>query len=101
MNALQIARSSHRGSGIMPILMASAHYVSSRDVRRLTGLTGDQFREWTGRRRIISPDYPAKGRGNSARFSWRTVLLLRLLRAMQNEFRMELQPHQGAIRMME
>lgn len=65
-------------SGIMPDLEEWVRLVGSRDVLNLTGLSGDQLREWTVRRGLISPDVPASRQGQQAQFGWQTVLLLRL-----------------------
>jgi hypothetical protein len=60
---------------------------------QLTGLTSDQLREWTVRRGLIQPDAPAQKRGSEAKFSWQTVLLLRLACVLRNRFHVELQAH--------
>jgi hypothetical protein len=67
--------------------------VGSRDVLKLTGLTADQLREWTVRRALIQPDMPAQKRGHEAKFSWHTVLLLRLAVVLRSRFHIELQAH--------
>jgi hypothetical protein len=41
-------------------------------------MTADQLREWTVRRGLIQPDEPAPKRGSEAKFSWQTLLVLRL-----------------------
>src|SRR6202011_5466982 len=65
--------------------------ITARDVQRLTGLTADQLREWTARRGLIEPDDKPHGPGSRARYSWRTVLLLRLAVALKQTFHIELQ----------
>lgn len=65
--------------------------IKSREVLQLTGLTGDQLREWTVRRALIQPDVPAQKRGSEARFTWQTVLLLRLAVVLRTRFHVELQ----------
>lgn len=67
--------------------------IKSRDVLKLTGLTADQLREWTVRRALIQPDIPAQNRGSEAKFSWPTVLLLRLAVVLRTRFHVELQAH--------
>ncbi|WP_425909817.1 MerR family transcriptional regulator [Nitrobacter sp. TKz-YC02] len=67
--------------------------IGSREVQALTGLSADQLREWTGRRGLIRPDRPAQGKGTQARFSWQTVLVLRLALVMKQDFHIELHPH--------
>src|SRR3569833_100037 len=61
------------------------------DVLLVTGLTRHQLREWTGseRRALLAPDVPARGPGRHALFSWQTLLVLRLLRVLQSDFRVE------------
>ncbi|MEQ9151633.1 MAG: hypothetical protein RLO06_09065 [Parvibaculum sp.] len=67
--------------------------VKSRDVPALTGLTADQLREWTARRGLVQPDEPAPKRGSEARFSWQTLLVLRLAVVLRTRFHVELQAH--------
>lgn len=70
--------------GIMPKLGSSnVRLIKSRDVLTLTGLSADQLREWTVRRRLIQPDFPAARQGQQALFGWQTVLLLRLAVVMR------------------
>jgi hypothetical protein len=65
--------------------------ITAGDVQRLTGLTADQLREWTARRGLIEPDGKPNGPGSRARYSWRTVLLLRLAVVLKQVFHIELQ----------
>lgn len=67
--------------------------VRSRDVPALTGLTANQLREWTVRRGLVQPDQPAQKRGSEARFSWQTLLVLRLAVVLRTRFHVELQAH--------
>lgn len=69
----------------------------SRDVLKLTGLSADQLREWTVRRRLIQPDIPASRQGQQAQFGWQTVLLLRLAVVMRSRFYVELQVHRDLL----
>lgn len=55
----------------------------------LVGITANQLREWTGRRVIVSPDVPGRGRGKHALFSPTTVLVLRIVAELQTRFLME------------
>lgn len=71
--------------------------IGSREVQALTGLSTHQLREWTGRRGIICPDRPALGKGTQARFSWRTVLVLRVAVVLRTRFRVELQAHRDLL----
>lgn len=64
--------------------------ITACDVQRLTGLTADQLREWTARRSLIQPDNKPRGPGSRARYSWQTVLLLRLAVVMKQVFHIEL-----------
>jgi hypothetical protein len=67
--------------------------VTTRDATRLTGLSTDQLREWTSRRALIPPDVKPKGHGSPARYSWQTILLLRLAVVLRDRFKLELQAH--------
>lgn len=60
---------------------------------RLTGLSSEQLREWTIRRALIPADIKPKGHGSPARFSWQTILLLRLAATLRDHFKVELQAH--------
>lgn len=71
--------------------------VKSREVLQLTELTADQLREWTVRRALIQPDVPAQKRGSEAKFSWQTVLLLRLAVVLRTRFHVELQAHRDLL----
>lgn len=64
---------------------------TSGEVQRLTGLSPDQLREWSNRRGLIKPDVQANGPGHKARYSWQTVLLLRLAMVLKTTFHVELQ----------
>ncbi|WP_152522684.1 hypothetical protein [Sphingobium ummariense] len=70
--------------------------VGSREAQTLTDLSADQIREWTGRQGLIQPDVPACGKGTQARFSWRTLLLLRLAGAIRSHLHVELEGHRAA-----
>lgn len=67
--------------------------IGTRDALLLTGLSADQLREWTVRRSLIQPDIPAQKRGSEAKFSWQTILLLRLAMVLRSRFHVELQAH--------
>jgi hypothetical protein len=82
------------GSGMMPVLQGTrVRLVRSRDVPALTGVTADQLREWTGRRGLVQPDEPSLKRGSEAKFSWQTLLVLRLAVVLRTRFHVELQAH--------
>lgn len=67
--------------------------VTTRDAARLTGLSTEQLREWTSRRALILPDVKPKGHGSPARYSWQTILLLRLAIVLRDRFTLELHAH--------
>jgi hypothetical protein len=59
------------------------------DAIGLSGLTAHQLREWCGRRAVLIPDVPASGRGRHALYSWQTILALRVLKEVHDEFATE------------
>ncbi|MCI4591127.1 hypothetical protein MOK15_13625 [Sphingobium sp. BYY-5] len=63
---------------------------------QLTGLSTDKLREWTSRRALIPADQRPKTKGSPARFSWQTVLVLRVAVLLRDQFSLELQAHQAA-----
>ncbi len=67
--------------------------VTTRDATRLTGLSTEQLREWTSRRALILPDEKPKGHGSPARYSWQTILLLRIAVVLRDRFKLELHAH--------
>lgn len=69
------------------------HLVTTREATRLTGLSTEQLREWTSRRALILPDVKPKGHGSPARYSWQTILLLRLAVVLRDRFKLELHAH--------
>lgn len=71
--------------------------IGSREVLALTGLSANQLREWTVRRALVQPDVPAQKRGNEAKFSWQTVLLLQLAVVLRTRFHVELQAHRDLL----
>jgi hypothetical protein len=71
--------------------------IGSREVQSLAGLSSNQLREWTGRRGLVTPDRPAQGKGRQARFSWQTVLVLRLALTMKQDLHIELQAHRKSL----
>ena len=62
------------------------------DVVLLTGLTVSQLREWSSsrRRNLIPADVDAAGPGRHALYSWQTILVLRLLRELREDFAVDL-----------
>lgn len=71
------------------------NYVATPVASRLTGLSIDQLREWTVRRALIPADERAGRKGAPARYSWQTILVLRLAMTLHRQFRIELQGHKG------
>lgn len=67
-------------------------YFQAADVVDLTGLSMSQLREWSScrRRNLIPADVAAAGPGRHALFSWQTVLALRLLRQLRDDFAVEI-----------
>ncbi|WP_104494275.1 hypothetical protein [Paracoccus denitrificans] len=63
---------------------------------QLTGLSTDKLREWTSRRALIPADERPKRKGSPAKFSWQTILVLRVAVLLRNEFSLELQAHKAA-----
>ena len=62
------------------------------DVVLLTGLTVSQLREWSSsrRRNLIPADIDAAGPGRHALYSWQTILVLRVLRELRDDFAVDL-----------
>ena len=63
----------------------------SADALEASGLTRSQLREWTGRgrRELISPDVSPGGPGRHALYTWQSLLVLRLLLVLHNDFAAE------------
>ncbi|NIJ42082.1 hypothetical protein FHS78_002375 [Parvibaculum indicum] len=59
----------------------------------LTGLSTDKLREWTSRRALIPADVRPKKKGSPAKFSWQTILVLRIAVLLRERFHVELQAH--------
>jgi hypothetical protein len=82
--------------GVAPNLKigpSSVHLVNTGKAVLLTGLSTEQLREWTIRRALIPADIKPKGHGSPARYSWQTVLLLRLALVFRDRFKLELHAH--------
>ena len=65
-------------------------------VSQLTGLSTDKLREWTSRRALIPADQRPECKGSPAKFSWQTVLVLRVAVLLRDQFSLELQAHKTA-----
>lgn len=71
--------------------------VTTRQASRLTGLSTNKLREWTSRRALIPADVPPKSQGSPARYSWQTILLLRIAVTLRDRFHLELQAHRHVL----
>lgn len=71
--------------------------VTTRDAIRLTGLSTTKLREWTNRRALIPADLPPKSQGSPARYSWQTILLLRIAVTLRSRFHLELEAHRQVL----
>jgi MerR HTH family regulatory protein len=67
--------------------------VTTREASQLTGLSTNKLREWTSRRALIPADIRPKSQGSPAKYSWQTILLLRIAVTLRNRFHLELQAH--------
>ena len=63
---------------------------------QLTGLSTDKLREWTSRRALIPADQRPKRKGSPAKFSWQTILVLRVAVLLRDQFSLELQANRSA-----
>ena len=70
--------------------------VSTPTACELTGLSTDKLREWTSRRALVSVDVRPKRKGSPAKFSWQTILVLRIAVLLRDQFSMELQTHKAS-----
>ena len=68
-------------------------YIPTSKVIELTGLSAVVLREWTRRRALIPADIPAAGKGKAAKYSWETVLVIRIANQLKEEFHVQLQAH--------
>ena len=71
--------------------------VTTREASRLTGLSTIKLREWTSRRALIPADVPPKSQGSPARYSWQTILLLRIAVTLRDRFHLERQAHRQVL----
>ena len=63
--------------------------VQASEASRLSGLTPHQLREWCGRRAVVTADVPPAGRGHLTLFSWQTILVLRVLNEVHQQYGVE------------
>lgn len=71
-------------------------FVPTPIASQLTGLSTDKLREWTSRRALIPADQRPKTKGSPAKFSWQTILVLRVAVLLRNHFSLELQAHKAS-----
>lgn len=74
----------------------AARLIPTSEAARLSGLPVATFREWTVRRALIAPDVPPGGKGSSAKFTWQTVLVLRIATLLKDRLHIELQAHRDS-----
>jgi hypothetical protein len=78
---------------MIPFLLKAMHYATTPEVSRLTGLSTETLREWTSRRALIEADVRPKSKGSPARYTWQTILVLRVAVTLRERFHVELQAH--------
>jgi hypothetical protein len=85
-----------RRSGIVPDLEETIlRFVATPVASKLTGLSTEKLREWTSRRALIPADVRPKQKGSPAKFTWQTILVLRLAALLRDQFAVELQAHKA------
>jgi len=72
--------------------------VTTSVATKLTGLSTEKLREWTSRRNLISADVRPKQKGSPAKFSWQTILVLRIAVLLRERFNLELQAHKASFK---
>lgn len=65
-------------------------FVQAGEATALAEISSHQLREWCGRRGILKPDVEGRGPGRHALYSWQTLMVLRVLRQLREQFRIEL-----------
>lgn len=82
-------------SGFVPDLGLenNLRYAPTPVASKLTGLSTDKLREWTSRRALVPADIRPKQQGSPAKFSWQTILVLRIAVTLRDRFHLELQAH--------
>ena len=83
------------GIGLELRLKLRMRIVTTREASKLTGLSTNKLREWTSRRALIPADIRPKSQGSPAKYSWQTILLLRVAATLRDRFHLELQAHRG------
>lgn len=70
-------------------------YVTTPHACQLTGLSTERLREWTSRRALIPADVKPRRKGSPAKYTWQTILILRLAVTLREQFHIELQAHKS------
>jgi hypothetical protein len=84
-------------SGIIPDLEELIlGFIPTPVASQLTGLSTDKLREWTSRRALVPADVRPKQKGSPAKFTWQTILILRLAVLLRDQFAVELQAHKAS-----
>jgi hypothetical protein len=84
-------------SGIIPDLKELIlRFIPTPVASQLTGLSTDRLREWTSRRALVPADVRPKQKGSPAKFTWQTILILRLAVLLRDQFAVELQAHKAS-----
>src|SRR4029450_10411018 len=52
-----------------------------------------RYYKWTSRRALIEADIRPKSKGSPARYTWQTILVLRVALTLRERFHVELQAH--------
>lgn len=89
---IPVLRSSS-GMGLELWRIVSMRVVTTREASELTGLSTGKLREWTSRRALIPADVRPKSQGSPAKYTWQTILLLRIAVILRDRFHLELQAH--------
>lgn len=85
-----------RKSGIIPDLMEQIlRLVPTPVASQLTGLSTEKLREWTSRRALVPADVRPKQKGSPAKFTWQTILVLRVAVLLRDQFAIELQAYKA------
>ncbi len=71
-------------------------FVPTPIASHLTGLSTDKLREWTSRRALIPADQRPKSKGSPAKYSWQTILVIRVAVLLRDQFKIELQANKKA-----
>src|SRR5947209_5324964 len=74
----------------------AVRFVPTPVASQLTGLSTDKLREWTSRRALVPADIRPKRKGSPAKFSWQTILILKVAALLHDGFALELQAHKAA-----